>query len=172
MLVSVDPGLYRTGCVAWQEGVPFLAEILEDSKLTFRKDIQWLERLEMMRTFWKGYLGRYNHLFCRPGHLVVVCELAQVFTPAASSGPESSVAKLIALFGSFQSVAKDFGAVWVAAPVVRWKGQLPKTVVRSRVRKILGMDLCNKLNLKADMWDAAGIGLWYLDRFNKASVKA
>ena len=53
-----------------------------------------------------------------------------------------------------------------------WKGQLPKDIAAKRVEKILGAGRCRKLGLpeikrRADThaWDAVGIGLWALDRF-------
>jgi hypothetical protein len=42
----------------------------------------------------------------------------------------------------------------------RWKGQLPKDVVISRVRRELGDELCQQMNIRSHAWDAVGLGLW------------
>ena len=51
-----------------------------------------------------------------------------------------------------------------------WKGSAPKDVVEKRVRKTLAPD---ELQLvagakKSDVWDAVGVGLWALGRYDKS----
>lgn len=65
--------------------------------------------------------------------------------------------RLCACIGAIAAVAGgDVEEVFVRD----WKGQLPKTVVIKRIKKILGIEACARLGLKDDMWDAVGIGLY------------
>jgi hypothetical protein len=46
-----------------------------------------------------------------------------------------------------------------------WKGQLPKSIVESRIARALGQRQINELHLKSHAWDAVGIGMWALGKF-------
>lgn len=60
---------------------------------------------------------------------------------------------------------REFGCLIEPIPVNDWKGQLPKSVVIGRIRKILGKDACRKLGIKSHAWDAVGIGLYAKGHF-------
>lgn len=61
-----------------------------------------------------------------------------------------------AIIGAFQQL--DTGLQVAYAPVHDWKGQLPKEVVKTRIRKILPKG--TTFEFKSHIWDAVGIGLY------------
>jgi len=89
----------------------------------------------------------------------VVCEWPD-FVGVTSKG---GVGKLHCLIGMFARTVDARGIPFQRIPVREWKGQLPKEVVNKRIEQRLGKPFCKQL--KADMWDAVGIGLHYLGEF-------
>ena len=75
---------------------------------------------------------------------------------AARSG---AIMKLIYLVGMIdQMVMTKFNTGLSLIPISKWKGQLPKSVVRDRIIRLLGKTACREY--KKDIWDAVGMGLW------------
>lgn len=80
---------------------------------------------------------------------------------AAQKGDTLKLAYLCGLYA--QSLRRRKCSVTLVTPM-EWKGQLPKDVVVSRVRRELGEELCMTLKIKSHAWDAVGLGLWALQR--------
>lgn len=73
----------------------------------------------------------------------------------ANSG---ALVKLSCCVGAFAGVCAMHDVEFVPVPVHDWKGQLPKTMVNRRIKKLLGAANCREF--RADIWDAVGIGLY------------
>jgi hypothetical protein len=81
-----------------------------------------------------------------------------------AAASKESTHKLAFLVGSVARLAHTIGADFEPITPREWKGQLPKTVVISRIIKYLGENY--KDAYKADTWDAVGIGLWKMGVLN------
>ena len=95
----------------------------------------------------------------------IYCELPtttfSVFSGSTAIANDS-ITKLATLFGMLSSSARSEGMKFVPVPIALWKGQLPKNVVIQRVKSFLGEKDCK--NFKADIWDAVGMGLYWMGR--------
>lgn len=75
-------------------------------------------------------------------------------------GDSGALVKLSVCVGAFAGVCATHRVNFLPVPVADWKGQLPKRLVNDRIRRLLGTDLCKRMNFRCDIWDAVGIGLW------------
>ena len=89
---------------------------------------------------------------------LVCCEMPTFFgtLKGHSANSTSAIYKLSTLVGMITYVSRECH-IKLVTPTM-WKGQLPKSIVESRIIKILGKENCTQF--KADIWDAVGIGLW------------
>jgi hypothetical protein len=95
----------------------------------------------------------------KPGIHLVYFEEPVFFTDGGSTAvaASGSLVKLSMATGAMAQVAWGKGAEVKMAPVVQWKGQLPKKVVNKRICKLLK---CSSRAYTSHAWDAVGIGLW------------
>lgn len=159
-LFTIDPGVSGTGWVAWEDGDPVAAGVVET--LPGRP---WEDRTAFVV---RQLATAYTALQERTGvkHPVVVCEMMEFYQTGGGSAPwvTGDLQRILVLSGWFCGRVRVPSSQAVFVRPSEWKGQLPKRVVVQRVTKLLGEKVCKKLRLKSHMWDAAGIGLWYLDR--------
>jgi hypothetical protein len=159
-MFTIDPGVSGTGWVAWIDAQPVAAGIVETLP-----GAPWEARTEKVV---KHLSKAYELLIVHTGypHPMVICEMMEFYQTASGSAPwvTGDLQRILVLAGWF------CGQVGVPASRVvfvrpsEWKGQLPKKVVTARVTKLLGKETCDRLRLTSHAWDAAGIGLWYLEK--------
>ena len=58
---------------------------------------------------------------------------------------------------------------WILVPANVWKGQVPKRVIQNRLKKALSAEelrIITESHIRPlhDVWDAVGLGFWYIDR--------
>lgn len=148
MILSIDPGLRTTAWVLWSKRLPY--------------------RIGMVHTSPKESLPTRCHKICHA--------LRNDLKPATRIGieyprfhPGSAGGMMVA--GRGDLVKLTFTVGWLSChafctgiielvPVMKWKGQLPKRVTQGLVKRVLGEKACK--GFKADIWDAAGIGLYMI----------
>lgn len=149
LVLAIDPGLHKMGLAYFNARSHKLlkTELIESS-------------------------GNLDHALARvqsklkthEGIMTVVIEEPQQFmsskkgTAASNSG---SVMKLLALVYSIRQMSKMMARKVILAPVVKWKGQVPKEVMARRLAKYY--DLSGK---NPDEIDAIGIGRWYFEEYD------
>lgn len=96
---------------------------------------------------------------------VCVCELMKVYPGARHA------ADLIDVSFAAGVVCAHYPNV-IKVPAAEWKGQVPKDIHHRRLKKSAGPEELRVLNrtqvipsLMHNVWDAYGIGKWYLGRF-------
>lgn len=101
----------------------------------------------------------------------VACELPQFFNSAHGTmvAAQEGLVKLTMLVGYFGGMCTHYGVSFSPIKVQDWKGQLPKEVVKNRIRKILRKK--QHVLLSKDMWDAVGIGIhWIKNGLGRSEV--
>lgn len=94
---------------------------------------------------------------------VIVCELPRIYSPRQSKGDPNDLVGLILQCGE---LCGAFGVeqVRMVRPQ-RWKSQHTKTMTRARVRRALSDDERDQVIDDHNVYDAVGIGLWFLGRY-------
>lgn len=92
----------------------------------------------------------------------VYCELPQHFEGARGAAAEArgDIIKLTYMVAGYGLVCAFKRVPFEHVPVINWKGQLSKETVEKRVRRIIGEDTFRQLNIRRDIVDAVGLGLW------------
>lgn len=109
-----------------------------------------LGRLRLSHTIKKGY-----------------CEMPGLFQSAGGqvTGTSGALVKLAFATGALCRTADAFGIEMKLMEVNTWKGQLPKAAVNRRLREILDATGNKDVRPTNHDWDAIGIGLFVLGRF-------
>lgn len=118
------------------------------------KNAQWKERVS--ECAWK-LAGIVSNLKPTQIYLEYPAYFADRGEGAAGSG---ALVKLAFAVGAIFQEVRRLGAVVDLVPVAEWKGQLNKEVIKHRIQKRLGTDVCERLGIKTHAWDAVGIGLY------------
>lgn len=154
MIISVDPGANLVGAAAWDNGK------LQSAMLARGKSA-----LELAQVIHAWVLDMY--VFSTS--LVVVVERPQVYPRSRTKGDPNDLITL-ALVAGMVAGKLDPAAVVEVKPR-EWKGQVPKDAMIERIKRTLPLEeyrvvaqvLCPP-RLKHNVWDAVGLGLWYLKR--------
>lgn len=155
VFVSLDPG-QRTGVAVWSaSNFKRLEPPLSVALWTAGpgcKDWTWAQRCVALA-------HKFDALFKWQTVVKVYCELPAFFEgeKGHAAAAKGDVVKLAYLVGVYAGMCHKRGVEFNLVPVREWKGQLPKSVVISRIQKRLG-SACGIY--KADQWDAVGIGLF------------
>ncbi len=146
-VLTVDPGLGGTGLAFWSPGnlpKPYLTGIL---KANGKKD--YLDRAALIVRHFRAYLGSvYPDL--------VVIENQAVWDDseeAYASSRKGDIIKLAHLAGMLALAVMEAGKRVEMIAVAKWKGQLPKQAVNSRIKRVTGDVYADHIS------DAVGIGL-------------
>jgi len=153
MLFAIDPGLQGTGWAKFVGG--HLRECGVIELPGFAAELPW----------WRRSLLIVSTYLCHvEGPALHYCEMPEYFGGAINERGwrTGDLQRTVYLVGSF---AGALGASFTPVRVRDWKGQLPKVVVTRRIRKILGDEICTKLHIESHAWDAVGLGLWALGKF-------
>jgi len=147
--LSIDPGTNGTGWASWDEkNWRKLVPPLNTGVIFPPRSLNWQDKVE--------FVAKQFEKYPKIPTIKVYIEYPAFHESfggevVARSG---ALVKLTYLVGFISS---RFPKV-LLVPVRNWKGQLPKTVVEERIRKLLGPVVCS--SFKTHIWDAVGIGLY------------
>ncbi|MEK7093363.1 MAG: hypothetical protein AAB927_02655 [Patescibacteria group bacterium] len=150
-LLAIDPGLHSAGWAAFKSG----ACVPHDAGLIVPRHEYEGEEL----------LTRSLDIGMQMASLAKMqsCSTTIIEFPAYYGEGDKhagQIFKLCACIGAIAGCLNANGVTVESVLVPDWKGQLPKIVVQKRIERILGLPLCRQLELRKDMWDAVGIGLY------------
>ena len=164
--LSIDPG-FAFGWALWSD----LGELQKVGVVPVpahlkKPNVDWTRRYEWTQD---RFFEICNEDLVDDRIWQVVIELPQFFNTAQGQAVagKGDLGKLMLVVGAMAAIAHggSLGLFVRFAPVIQWKGQLPKSVVEKRIRKILGASFCEEMCIKKHGWDAVGIGLWHQGRF-------
>jgi len=158
-LLSVDPGLTGTGWALWYKPFkqPCAIGVLKAGKG------EWWERAQQIAD---GLVALCDQ------RTKTVAEFTEYHAAATSNmgWRTGDLQRLTFLCGAI--AGRLYPREFIPVTTSGWKGQLPKAVAARRVQEIIGRKACRTLGLpdiqrRSDThcWDAVGIGLWALGRF-------
>lgn len=153
-IVSIDPGLQGTGLAVWERGTLVRADVLALRSVDAQKN--WAARVDLL-------IREHMAPHVDAGVDMLVCEMME-FQGGGARG-------LGWRNGDMQRTTYFIGALaghfhWcdvILVPVHVWKGQLPKDLVESRLRKRIPET--ESMRVWSHAWDAVGIGAWTVGRF-------
>lgn len=156
--LAIDPGLQGLGVAYWRsvDIAPDWVEVIGPTKG------EWIDRAGRMAR-------RVRELLRQEGHwkqTTVVCELMEMHMSARAQmmWRAGDFQRTLVLIGMIAQAVSPCHVVLVKPS--EWKGQMPKSVTETRIRKQLGCGTCPQLKgMKSHGWDAIGIGLWARGRF-------
>lgn len=152
--MAVDPGLSGTGWVIFRDNNK---NFVLNGVINFRG-----------KEFWDERAMNIAHALCNIAQSEdvnrIYCEYPAYFDSVAGQmvAKRGDLLKLTYLVGCIAGFLEPIPMILV--PVNKWKGQLPKEVVKNRITNILGEKKCRVL--KSHDWDACGIGLNAMGYFN------
>ena len=157
--LSIDPGLNGTGWALWGD-----RRLRAVGIITARRNASSRTSVP--------FEVRAHQIACEVVALTLA-HLAQDVIVEYPSYFESSLGQTVARSGDLLKLTTLVGIIsgrvhplpCVLVPVNTWKGQLPKSIVEKRVKRIIGLEKFNRLRVRSHAIDAVGIGLWSLGRF-------
>lgn len=158
--LSMDPGVNGTGYAVWRAGSYWdvLEPPVSTGIITAHTSTSWDQRArQIVQGLSERVLVRYS------GWDFMYLEYPEFF--------DSGGGQMVARRGDLVKLAVLTGALWGyfgvdrarLIPVHEWKGQLPKSVVSARIRRLLGRDACR--DFQSHVWDAVGVGLFAKGHF-------
>jgi hypothetical protein len=167
VIVSIDPGVRFTGVAIWDhhQSRYYLrrAHLVKNTA----KDLA----MSVVNVSCGTFIGNY------PFEAVIV-ELPQVYTRDKSKGDPNDLIAVAAVAGAimdrYASLARVGHKLYVLPG--EWKGGVPKTTksgqnpiknrcqVDLRPQELGNIALPTAMSLQHNVWDAVGIGLWYLKK--------
>ena len=149
-LMTIDPGLSGTGYSVWHNDTLILCrQIIPENNLTMEDKAKVIKKMLIEAINYR----RIDH---------VAIEYPKVFGGATNMAiaMRGDIVKLAWFVGYIcGAIVTNRCVTYELVPVNTWKGQLPKSVIENRVRKIFP-DPENKLSIKGHAIDAVGIGLF------------
>jgi len=170
-ILSIDPGVKHAGVAYWMEhsGLYYL----ELAYLATLAGTPTLARSvsEMPQACELGHV-QPSASFARCDHVVV--ELPQVYSRDKSKGDPNDLIKVAAVAGAISKGVFAEARSFVLP--AEWKGAAPKLVTEARCRNYLTDSELEKIilptkSLQHNVWDAIGIGLWYLKKNKLRSTR-
>ena len=160
-VVAVDPGLNRSGVAVFSGGR--LVEVTTVSR-TSGPSLPLPERVRVMADAITEFVYPIG------SRVSLAIEFPQIYQRGAgkSKGNPNSLTPLAALAGLLMA---SFASTAFYLPS-EWKGQLTKQASHARIKERLTASETGRVppRLAHDGWDAIGIGLHYLGRFERRRV--
>jgi hypothetical protein len=150
-LISIDPGVWACAWAVFQEGVLKNAgneRFPSSLPKTIQNAASWFGGIFAWETYEK-----------------LVIEYPQVYQGRFQKGDPNDLIDLSIIVGGIVGSFEGAQGVDLVKPA-QWKGQVPKRVTKTRARAALSdEEYIDKLKTADhNIWDAVGIGLWYLRR--------
>lgn len=155
MILSIDPGLRTTGVALWQNSLLVEAKLLQGDKKA--------NGSEAWRAIGYALIPMVNALVER-----VIVELPQVYVASRSKADPNDLIQLAAVVGTIGGMLRDVPMQTVLPR--QWKGNIDKAIMVERIQSKLSakekgvVKLPSAKSLSHNVWDAIGVGLWYLKR--------
>lgn len=149
-LVAIDPGI-QTGVAVWADRL----DEMPVATATFRprKEQSWIQGAVSVTTQLSQWLRQYQF---QKDTLGFIEEPAFFDTSSGHMiARRGDFCKLAMIAGWELGVLSQFVIVPRLVGIQNWKGQLPKAIVRDRIREVLGKSFTGSEH----EWDAVGIGL-------------
>lgn len=166
-LLSIDPGLTGTGWALWRTNKrPHSVGVIKQGGTGNEWHLRAQGIAEQLIFLCDNCEDIVSH------RIQVVAEFTEFHAAASSSmgWKTGDLQRLTFLCGVI--AGRMHPRQFLPVTASGWKGQLPKVVAAKRIEKIIGAHHCSRLGLpeiqkRADThaWDAVGIGLWFLGRF-------
>lgn len=163
MIISIDPGLHACGLAIFHEKTKQLVHA-ELVKNVTSKDLAEL----IFHMGWRVQNALEDTGLEGLGHIYVI-ELPQVYRGSLQKGDPNDLVALGAVVGSILALCETDRPRVLYKPR-EWKGQVPKDIMVKRIISKLSDDekaravLPRAKSLSHNVWDAVGIGLFYLKR--------
>ena len=161
-MISIDPGVGGTGYAVWEQSEVFTtANLLTFGTLHFKTgQTEWLEKAQTIT-------GLLEHLMAEHPLKMFVIEYPNFMQGSGGRMVAASgdLVKLSVLTGMLINVgSRQCRTIRLVSPN-EWKGQLPKSVTASRIKRTMGWTSKQTLKPSDHALDAIGIGLWAQGRF-------
>jgi len=164
--ISIDPGVTGTGLAIWdlhprewkRSVAPVDVRVYTPSKKFKLFQDKAKEICDHVYSTCTGHgIGMEGH-----GGVRMYCEYPEFRNTAAGQAVAAtgSLSKLSYMCGVLGGLCWYMKTEFIPIPVSRWKGQLPKEIVKKRIIKRLGRTTCRQLNIRTHGWDAVGVGLY------------
>jgi hypothetical protein len=147
-VLSIDPGLRKCGCALWFPNGTLKRAWTAQVKSEGRGPGAWIKMVDAIKV--------------APDISVLVCEQMQVYREQRTNADD-----LLELTGVLGALSWRFkGAEMYGFKPGKWKGQVPKHVMRKRLESRLTEEelSCVAKKCTHDAWDAIGIGAYYFRR--------
>ena len=160
--LAIDPGLSGTGLALFVNREPVRVEVLYTNRQLAGLD-WWIRAGALAEA-----VGMWTTQYANPTRypVSVVCEFPmKMESRAGLAAQKYGTHRLAFLVGALQMrLAQAHVQSFEPVLPISWKGQLPKSIVRDRIRGVLGKKETEILGVRSHAWDAVGIGLWKLGR--------
>ena len=116
----------------------------------YKEKQDWTDRL-------RSVMEKLEGMFFQHDITEVYCEVPQFFGASIRgqvTADTGDLVKLSAMVGAIAELCRQRRVRLILVPVIQWTGQLPKSVVKARIKKRLP-----DLAVKSHAIDAVGIGL-------------
>lgn len=164
MIVSIDPGLRTCGVALWSDDNTLINADLVKGSTKDKNAMAWCGIADSVAFFIEQSMD------LNIDRLTKVCiELPQIYVRSRSKGDPNDLIQIAAVVGSICSLLCIPPEACQIIKPAEWKGQVPKDVVENRCKNVLTKDELSKVakvtkSLQHNVWDAVGIGLWFLKR--------
>lgn len=163
--ISIDPGITGSGVAvwhasSWKEPNGLVAVY----NLYPGKCIFWEEKMEAVCQKLEAIFDAYGPI----GHVFIELPHYMAGDGGHAFASDGGLTKLAACVGAFCHLAWSRGAKVTTYPVRQWKGELPKEVVISRIKRIMETE---HVRPAKHAWDAIGIGLYAKGLFKPEGAK-
>lgn len=167
-LVSLDPGVKSAGVAVFGSDGILARAWLAEGETCFDTGMNVYDSFCEMFGFPDPWLTVH----------VLVSEIPQVYTPDKQKGAQKYLIDLAVVSGMFFGfLAADKDKEFrderkkIKIEPFKWKGNVPKPVMERRIKNTLSeiveiprVELPKAKGTQSNVWDAVGIGLWYLKR--------
>lgn len=154
-LLSIDPGV-EAGWALWDlslTGAPPIRTglIMPGHRYPSHHNEVWQGRVEQVCDYFQ------NRFWGSEKEVAIEWPAFHGSAAGETVATSGSLVKLTYAVGAIARVFESQDIPVRLVPVAEWKGQMPKTAVEYRIKKILGEEACK--GFRKHVWDAVGIGL-------------
>ena len=152
-IVAIDPSIRKLGFAQFNINKKKKTATLECAELYKVTGNDWIECIdEMIR----------NLLYPIRNAEIVLIELPHIYTVGkrgVAAGNSESIMKLCAFVFALRQHLIENDQEVILIPVAKWKGQVPKSITKKRIKK--RWNFTHKSN---DVVDACGVGDYYIKK--------
>lgn len=160
-VIAIDPGLRQCGVATFADGELSWAGLIKSGVKTARGPEAWVKMYHAIRVVTDGY---------RLSKRVVV-EFPKAYAGGKQQADPADLLELAAITGVIAAYFEPCGVTRVFP--WEWKGQMDKTLCKTRVvERLSPAELLRVTKDDHNVWDAVGIGLHAVGRFERKRVFA